>query len=41
MDFTSILWTFTGAGALGLAFLDYRLSLKKRVKAGKLSEQGD
>ena len=38
LDMTVILWTSIGAGALGLAFLDYRISLKKRMKIGKVSE---
>ena len=32
MDITVIFMTGIGAGALFLAFLDYRLSLKKRMK---------
>lgn len=32
MDTTFILLAIIGAGSLGFAFLDYRLSLKKRLK---------
>ena len=38
MDISILLWTVLGAGALGLAFLDYKLSLKRRTRLGKFSE---
>ena len=36
MDPTIILWTGIGTAALGFAFLDYRISMKKRVSIGKI-----
>ena len=35
MDTTVILWTGIGAAALIFAFIDYRMSLKKRIKLEK------
>jgi len=35
LDTTIILWTGIGAAALVFAFIDYRLSFKKRMKLEK------
>jgi len=38
LDTTIILWTGIGAAALVFAFIDYRLSFKKRMKLEKSSK---
>jgi len=37
MDTTVILWTGIGAAALIFAFIEYRLSFKKRIKLEKIN----